>query len=170
MLLEFARGQLDLLVGTQILAKGHDFPNVTLVGVVGADSGLAFPDFRSGERTFQLLTQVAGRAGRGDLRGKVVIQSFYPDHYALRFARRADYAGFFQKESEFRRLMGYPPWTRLVQLLVTHAELERAMALAERIASALRTAARAQSAVPAVRVLGPALAPLEKLRGKYRCQ
>ena len=109
-LLEFADGNLDILVGTQMLAKGHDFPNVTLVGVIGSDAGLSFPDFRSAERTFQLLTQVAGRAGRGETPGQVVIQSFYPNHYVLRFARNQDYTGFFEREIEYRKLLGYPPF------------------------------------------------------------
>jgi primosomal protein N' (replication factor Y) len=169
MLLAFSRGELDLLIGTQILAKGHDFPNVTLVGVVAADAGLAFPDFRAAERTFQLLTQVAGRAGRGAIPGKVVIQSFYPEHYALRFAREQDYEGFFRHEKEFRSLMRYPPAGRLIQIVVANTDEGRGLRIAEKIADALRERLR-RARTDGVRVLGPAAAPIEKLRGSYRFQ
>jgi len=161
---------LDILVGTQMLAKGHDFPNVTLVGVIGSDAALSFPDFRSAERTFQLLTQVAGRAGRGDRPGRVVIQSFYPNHYVLRFARNQDYTGFFEHEIEYRKLLGYPPFTRLAQILVTHASQIGASKIGRRIAEAIKSQSQRQVPGHPLRVLGPAVAPLEKLRGKYRYQ
>ncbi len=169
-LYSFAERELDILVGTQILAKGHDFPDVTMVGVVAADSGLSFPDFRSAERTFQLLTQVAGRAGRGNAPGRVVIQSFYPDNYALHFAQRQDYQGFHDKEIEFRKLMGYPPFRRLIQIVVSDADSARASRDAGRIADALK--AQFGRMDPGLRphILGPAGAPLEKLRGNYRMQ
>ena len=166
----FQQGRLDILVGTQMLAKGHDFPNVTLVGVIAADAGLAFPDFRSAERTFQLLTQVAGRAGRGEAPGKVVIQSFYPDHYALKFARRQDYSGFFGHEIEFRKLMSYPPYTRLIQIIVSHGAAATACDVAEQIGAGLKAQALRRDFTSQVRILGPAPAPLEKLRGKFRYQ
>lgn len=169
-LFNFAQRKLDILVGTQILAKGHDFPDVTLVGVVAADAGLSFPDFRSAERTFQLLTQVAGRAGRGSAPGRVVLQSFHPDNYALLFARRQDYHGFFEREIEFRRLMGYPPFTKLVQILISDADSAKASRTADKIADVLREKARGMEERARPRVLGPAPAPLEKLRGKYRFQ
>ncbi len=169
-LLEFADGRLDILVGTQMLAKGHDFPNVTLVGVVSADAGLSFPDFRSAERTFQLLTQVAGRAGRGEAAGKVVIQSFYPEHYALKFARKQDYIGFFQDEIEYRRLLGYPPYARLIQIVIAETNSAKALALGQKISSTLKTHCRRHGLYGKIRILGPAAAPLEKLRGKYRYQ
>ncbi len=169
-LFNFAERKLDILVGTQMLAKGHDFPDVTLVGVVAADAGLSFPDFRSAERTFQLLTQVAGRAGRGSAPGRVVLQSFHPDHYALRFAREQDYRGFYEREIEFRRLMGYPPFLKLVQILVSDADAAKASRTADWIATALRERARVMQEPARPRVLGPAPAPLEKLRGKYRIQ
>jgi primosomal protein N' (replication factor Y) len=169
-LLEFADGKLDLLVGTQILAKGHDFPNVTLVGVVAADAGLSFPDFRSAERTFQLLTQVAGRAGRGEVPGKVVIQSFYPDHYALQYLRRQDYPGFFQRELEYRRLLSYPPFSGLIQILVSESGQSKAFQIGGKIADALKARASRSLSGGRFAVLGPASAPLEKLRGKYRVQ
>jgi primosomal protein N' (replication factor Y) len=169
-LLEFADAKLDILVGTQMIAKGHDFPNVTLVGVVGADAGLSFPDFRSAERTFQLLTQVAGRAGRGTIPGRVVIQSFYPDHYALQFARRQDYDGFYRREIDYRKLMGYPPVRSLIQILITDADLLKAMRTGEKIAAALKSATADLRGDSRPRILGPATAPLEKLRGRYRVQ
>ncbi len=169
-LMEFSAGRLDILVGTQMLAKGHDFPNVTLVGVIAADVGLSFPDFRAGERTFQLLTQVAGRAGRGRVPGRVVIQSYYPGHYALTFAKRQDFAGFYAKEIEFRSMLGYPPFNELVQLIVTGVESTKVATLAGRVAAELRQTCRLPAFRPGVRILGPAPAPLEKIRGEYRYQ
>ena len=112
-----------MLVGTQMIAKGHDFPNVTLVGVVSVDLGLGLPDFRAAERTFQLLTQVAGRAGRGDLGGRVLIQTYYPEHYALQHAREQDYLGFYDEEIRFREKMGYPPFFSLASMLIKHSDL-----------------------------------------------
>ncbi len=161
----FEKGDLDVLVGTQMIAKGHDFPNVTLVGVIDADVGLGLPDFRSAERTFQLLTQVAGRAGRGDRPGEVVLQSHLPDHYALRFACEQDYAGFFDQEMEFRRTMGYPPGTALVNLVVRGREATLAAREADAIAKGLRALAPGR-----FRVLGPASAPLARLRQEHRFQ
>jgi primosomal protein N' (replication factor Y) len=169
-LFSFEQRRLDVLVGTQILAKGHDFPDVTMVGVVAADSGLSFPDFRSAERTFQLLTQVAGRAGRGTAPGRVVLQAFYPDNYALRFARKQDYGAFYEQEIEFRRLMGYPPFLNLVQILVSDTDAAKATRNAEKVAGILRQQIRISEETSRPRVLGPAPAPLEKLRGKYRMQ
>jgi len=169
-LFDFAARKLDILVGTQILAKGHDFPDVTLVGVVAADAGLMFPDFRAAERTFQLLTQVAGRAGRGRIPGRVVIQSFYPDHYALRFASRQDYAGFYQHEIEYRNLLGYPPYRGLVQVLITSKSEEKGLHIGNRVAEEIKLSALRHGARAGLQVLGPASAPLEKLRGQYRYQ
>jgi len=159
-----------VLVGTQILAKGHDFPGVTLVGVIAADAGLSFPDFRSAERTFQLLTQVAGRAGRGDVPGRVIIQSFYPDHYALRFARRQDYDGFYRQEVAFRELLGYPPFRNLVQLMITAGDAGKCRNIADKVAEELKASIQRHGARSRFQVLGPAVAPLEKLRGQYRFQ
>jgi hypothetical protein len=121
----FASGATDVLVGTQMIAKGHDFARVTLVGVVDADVGLGLPDFRSAERTFQLLTQVAGRAGRAELPGLVILQSHLPEHYALRLACAQDYDGFFAREMEFRRTMGYPPAAALLNIVVRSRDAER---------------------------------------------
>lgn len=169
-LFSFAERKLDLLVGTQMLAKGHDFPDVTLVGVVSADSGLSFPDFRSAERTFQLLIQVAGRAGRGAVPGRVVLQSYYPDHYALKFSQGQDYEGFYRKEIDFRRLMGYPPFKNLVQILVEDADFARANRTADRIADDLKSRVCAKASGSRPVILGPAAAPIEKLRGNFRMQ
>lgn len=165
-LMEFAAGAIDLLVGTQMIAKGHDFHNVTLVGVISVDAGLSMPDFRSAERTFQLLTQVAGRAGRGDRAGKVIIQTYHPEHYAVVCARAQDYEGFYQREINFRRMMNYPPFSALVNILVHDKEAIKAHAAAERLANELRQAVQDQG----LRVLGPAPAPLARLRSEYRFQ
>jgi primosomal protein N' (replication factor Y) len=163
-LLEFAEGKIDTLVGTQILAKGHDFPNVTLVGVVSVDAGLALPDFRAAERTFQLLTQVAGRAGRGDRPGRVLIQTYHPFHYALRHAAAQDYLGFYEEEIRHRQNHTYPPFVALASLLVHGADLTRVRA----DAIELRRALDAANPERATRVLGPAPAPLSRLKGEYR--
>ncbi len=164
---EFASGGIDVLVGTQMIAKGHDFPNVTLVGVVSVDAGLAVPDFRSAERTFQLLAQVAGRAGRGDRPGRVLIQTYHPEHYALGSAREQDYDRFFNEEIGYRRALYYPPFSVLANVVVRHTDLTQASGLAERFAQLLRSAAKEE---PSTRILGPAPAPMAKLRGEYRFQ
>jgi primosomal protein N' (replication factor Y) len=169
-LLDFAGGQIDLLVGTQMVAKGHDFPKVTLVGVISADADLGFPDFRTAERTFQLLTQVAGRAGRGESAGKVVIQSYYPEHYALRFARNQDYRGFWEREVEFRKLMGYPPFVNLVQVLVSHPDSAKAWKIGGKIAGTLKSHGSGGNPDLRPHILGPAAAPFEKIRGNFRVQ
>ena len=169
-LLAFSKREIDVLVGTQMLAKGHDFPAVTLVGVVSADGGLNFPDFRAAERTFQLLTQVAGRAGRGTSPGRVVLQSWHPEHHALQFARRQDYAGFYAQEIEFRKLMGYPPFQNLTQILISDGDESKAMRAAEAIAAVLKQRAAREPGERKPRVLGPAAAPIEKLRGQHRIQ
>ena len=169
-LFSFAEHKLDLLVGTQMLAKGHDFPDVTLVGVVAADAGLAFPDFRSAERTFQLLTQVAGRAGRGTTPGRVIIQSYHPENYALQFAQEQNYRGFYDREIEFRRLMSYPPFRSLIQILISDPDRDKAARTADQIAAVLRQYASKIDGRLRPHVLGPASAPLEKLRGSFRIQ
>ncbi len=160
----FRDGDYDILVGTQMIAKGHDIPNVTLVGVVSADTGLGMPDFRAAERTFQLLMQVAGRAGRGDLRGEVLIQTINPDHYAVRMAAAQDYEKFFEKELQFRRAMRYPPFASLANVLVRSREQEDAHRKACELGALL--------APPpdGLRVLGPAEAPVPRLKAEYRYQ
>ncbi|HUG55039.1 MAG TPA: primosomal protein N', partial [Vicinamibacteria bacterium] len=161
----FEAGETDVLVGTQMIAKGHDFPRVTLVGVVDADVGLGMPDFRAAERTFQLLTQVAGRAGRADLPGEVVLQSHLPDHYALEHACRQDYDAFFEREMEFRRTMAYPPVAALVNIVLRSRESEEGARSADDLAARLRALAPGR-----FRVLGPAFAPLARLRQEHRFQ
>jgi len=161
----FADGALDILVGTQMLAKGHDFHRVTLVGVVSADASLSMPDFRAAERTFQLLTQVAGRAGRGDLPGKVLIQTYYPDHYAIQDAVKQDYAAFFERELHFRRVMAYPPFTSLANVIVRDTSLEKAIQWSRRLSEYL-----APFNNDGLRVLGPAAAPLARLKREHRFQ
>lgn len=165
-LFDFSEGKIDMLVGTQILAKGHDFPNVTLVGVVSVDAGLALPDFRAAERTFQLLTQVAGRAGRGDLPGKVLIQTYHPFHYALRHASAQDYAGFYQEEIRHRQNHTYPPFVALASLMVHGTDIKRVRTDSLELRKELDRA----NADRAARILGPAPAPLARLKGEYRVQ
>ncbi|HYY58383.1 MAG TPA: primosomal protein N' [Pyrinomonadaceae bacterium] len=165
-IMEFGAGDLDMLVGTQMLAKGHDFPNVTLVGVVSVDAGLAMPDFRSAERTFQLITQVAGRAGRGERAGRVLIQTFHPNHYALKHACAQDYAGFYAEEIRYRRSLSYPPFVALASLLVHGEDFTRTQATAAEIRKALEEA----NTERACRILGPAPAPLSRLKGEHRIQ
>ncbi len=161
----FAAGRIDILTGTQMVAKGHDFQGVTLVGVVSADAQLGFPDFRAAERTFQLLTQVAGRAGRGALPGEVLVETHYPEHYAIRMAARQDYPSFFEKELHFRRLMHYPPFSSLAILVVRHAKLEQAIRWSRQLGAFLEPMESR-----GIKVLGPAAAPLARLKREYRFQ
>ena len=156
-------GEIDLLVGTQMIAKGHDIHNVTLVGVVGADMALGMPDFRAAERTFQLLTQVAGRAGRGGTPGKVVLQTYFPDHYAVQFAANHDFAGFYEKELRFRSWMHYPPYSALANVLVRSAKLDEALQW-----SGLLGKWFDKTRHEGIRVLGPAAAPILRLKQDYR--
>jgi primosomal protein N' (replication factor Y) (superfamily II helicase) len=161
----FAGGALDILVGTQMLAKGHDFQRVTVVGVISADSSLSLPDFRAAERTFQLLTQVAGRAGRGDLPGRVLIQTYYPEHYAIQDAVRQDYVTFYERELHYRRMMGYPPFVSLANVIVRDTNLEKAIAWSRRLSEYF-----SPHDGKGVRVLGPASAPLARLKKEHRYQ
>jgi primosomal protein N' (replication factor Y) len=162
---DFASGKIDILVGTQMVAKGHDFQRVTLVGVISADSQLSLPDFRAAERTFQLLTQVAGRAGRGDLPGEVLVETYYPEHYAIQLAARQDYLAFFEKELQFRRLLHYPPFTALASILVRDTKIENAIRWSRQLSAFL-----APQESCGVKVLGPAAAPLARLKREYRFQ
>ena len=159
-----ASGELDILVGTQMVAKGHDFPRVTLVGVVSADLGLTVADFRAAERTFQLLTQVAGRAGRGERPGEAIIQTLYPDHYSIRYACSQAYGPFYEEELRFRRAMGYPPQVQLICAVIRGKAMEKVLRDAGDLAVRLR---RRHGQFT---VLGPAAAPIGKLRGQYRAQ
>ncbi|MBX3283404.1 MAG: primosomal protein N' [Acidobacteria bacterium] len=165
-LLDFAEGRIDMLVGTQMIAKGHDFPNVTLVGVVGVDIGLGLPDLRSAERTFQMITQVAGRSGRGEKPGRVVIQTYHPDHYALQRAMAQDYEGFYADELKFRENFRYPPFVALASIMVRHRELSRAKG----IANALRRHLDPANPSKTVRIVGPASASIARLKNEYRMQ
>ena len=166
MLLAFDRGDIDMLVGTQMLAKGHDFHNVTLVGVISVDAGLGMPDFRSAERTFQLLTQVAGRAGRGDLPGRVLIQTYHPEHYALRYAVEQNYEKFYDHEIRFRQRMSYPPVVALASVLIRHQDLETA----QKQAAILTQSLDAVNTDKSVRIIGPASASIARLKNEYRLQ
>ena len=164
---DFRRGKIDLLVGTQLIAKGHDFPGVTLVGVVSADIGLGLPDFRSAERTFQLLTQAAGRAGRGESPGRVLVQTFFPDHYAIRLAAEQNYEAFFEKEMRFRRMMHYPPVTALANVIARGSKLEQAAQVAKHVGDFLIPL---ENNTEGLKILGPTPAPLAKLEGRFRIQ
>lgn len=156
-------GEINLLVGTQMIAKGHDIHGVTLVGVVGVDHALGLPDFRSAERVFQLLTQVAGRAGRGELPGRVLIQTYHQDHYAVRFAAQHDYSGFVEHELRYRRLLHYPPAAVLANILVEHSDAEKAFRWASRLGKRFQ-----QENQPGVRTLGPAAAPVARIKRIHR--
>jgi primosomal protein N' (replication factor Y) (superfamily II helicase) len=161
----FASGKLDILVGTQMVAKGHDFQRVTLVGVISADLRLGMPDFRAAERTFQLLTQVAGRAGRGEMDGEVFVESFYPEHYAIQDAARQDFEGFFDREVRFRRMLHYPPFAALANVLVRDRKIENAIRWSRQLGEYF-----APFELRGVRVLGPAVAPLARLKEEHRFQ
>src|SRR5215510_12124667 len=161
----FRNGDIDILVGTQMIAKGHDFPRVTLVGVVGADAPLALPDFRAAERTFQLLTQVAGRSGRGDRPGEVVIQTYFPDHYTFQLAITQRFEDFYARESRYRKAMFYPPFTALAAVMVTDRDPSKAADTAREIGEYLDSLRS-----NAMRILGPAPAPLERLKKVHRHQ
>ncbi len=160
---QFHSGELNLLVGTQMIAKGHDVHGVTLVGVVGADYALGFPDFRAAERTFQLLTQVAGRAGRGETPGKVVLQTYHPDHYAIQFAQRHDYAAFYEKEIRFRKWMHYPPFSALANVLVRSDKLEQTLRWTGELGKWFDSTRN-----EGLRVLGPSVAPIMRLKRDFR--
>jgi primosomal protein N' (replication factor Y) len=157
--------KIDVLVGTQMIAKGHDFPEVTLVGVVSADVGLGMPDFRAGERTFQLLTQVSGRAGRGHKPGLALVQTLFPAHYSIQHAMGQHYTGFFEDEMAFRRALRYPPVVSLINVVVRGPSAGDAMDLAADLAKRVRQQPRGD-----MRVLGPAPAPLARIKGEHRAQ
>jgi primosomal protein N' (replication factor Y) len=165
-LASFAAGDLDVLVGTQMIAKGHDFSRVTLVGVISADVGLGMADFRAAERTFQLITQVAGRSGRGEQAGAAIVQTLYPEHYSIQLAARQDYQAFFDKELQFRRSMLYPPIVAMINVIIRGRTLEEALQVGGEIAARLTPAATTLN----LRVLGPAPAPFVRLRGEHRAQ
>jgi primosomal protein N' (replication factor Y) len=164
-------GQVDILLGTQMVSKGHDFPKVTLVGVVQADAALNFPDFRAAERTFQLLTQVAGRAGRGELPGRVLVQTFDPENFAIKAALKHDCRAFWNRELAIREEVGYPPFTHLAMLRFEGEEETPASASAQKVAELLNRRIAASN-LPAgfITILGPTPAPIARINGKYRYQ
>ena len=163
---EFREGKIQILLGTQMIAKGHDYPNVLLVGVVNADNGLHFPDFRAAEKTFQIVTQVAGRTGRGEKGGRVVVQTYSPEHPAIVAASKHDFAGFAIEELKKRSQFGYPPYGYLARIIMRGPQLKGTEEFAESLMKRLQ-AARVQQQL-ACRILGPAPPPLARLRGKYR--
>jgi primosomal protein N' (replication factor Y) len=163
----FMAGRANVMVGTQMVAKGLDLPLVTLVGVISADTALYLPDFRAAERTFQLLMQVAGRAGRSPLGGKVIVQTYNPDRVPVEAAARHDYEGFYQTELAFRREQRYPPFKRLVMLLYTGPGLERSGQAANQLAKRLRQHVERQG-LPAVEVIGPTPSYVRRVRNQYR--
>jgi primosomal protein N' (replication factor Y) len=163
MLARLHSGEINLLVGTQMIAKGHDVHGVTLVGVVGCDHALSMPDFRAAERVFQLMTQVSGRAGRGDLPGQVVVQTYYPDHYAILAATANDYKAFAERELKYRRWMHYPPFGVLANVLVQSQKLEEAAGGSATLGKWLE-----KNVPEGVRVLGPCTAPIARIKGVYR--
>jgi len=174
LLAAFRRGEIHVLLGTQMIAKGLDFPNVTLVGVVNADVGLHLPDFRAPERTFQLIAQVAGRTGRGPRGGRVLVQTFNPEHPCIALAARHDYPAFVGVELAHRHQHRYPPYQRLARVIVRSRDQEEVAGFAERLADAFQAALKAPAPeaegvpTPAVRLLGPAEAPVFRLKGYYR--
>jgi primosomal protein N' (replication factor Y) len=168
---DFASGRLDLLVGTQMITKGHHFPQVTLVGVIAADLSLFFPEYHAGERTFQLLSQVAGRAGRGPAKGTVLIQTYQPEHYVFQAVQAQDYDSFFQRELESRRQLGYPPFTRLALVRLSGPQEEPVIREARRLAVVLeKFRSRDSNLQSRLRILGPAPAGLTRLKGRFRWQ
>jgi primosomal protein N' (replication factor Y) len=162
---EFRKGEIDILVGTQMIAKGHDFPDVTLVGVISADAALALPDFRAAERTFQLLTQVAGRSGRGDRPGEVIIQSYHPEHYTFQLAVTQRFEDFYNREARYRRALFYPPFSALAGIVVMDRNPDRAAQAARDTGQFLAGLHEER-----LRVLGPAPAPLERIKRVHRHQ
>jgi len=164
------RLEIDILVGTQMITKGHDFPNVTLVGVVSADTAMNMPDFRAAEKTFQILTQVAGRGGRGDFPGKVIIQTFNPDHYAIQRVKTHDVEGLYQDEMNIRQPLFWPPFSRMINLQMSSLNRENGRAGAMSIAAFARSRCQGTSAAARIDVLGPAEAPIARIKGRHRWQ
>ncbi len=165
---DFGSGKTDILIGTQMVAKGHDFPNVTLVGVILIDISLNIPDFRAPERTFQLLTQVAGRAGRGKKEGSVIVQTYNPSHYSLQFAKDHDYEGFYTREMSFRKELNYPPFSRIVRFRSSDVRAEKAFEKLKRLRAISEKISATQKGLSVLEILGPAPAPLSRIKNKYR--
>jgi primosomal protein N' (replication factor Y) len=162
---------VDILVGTQMVAKGHDFPNITLVGIICADLSLSFPDFRAGERTFQLLAQVAGRAGRGDRGGRVILQTYNPEHFSIAAARKQDFISFYNQEIVFRKALNYPPYSRMIQLKISSKDPGKAERHAQILGDLCRMLKTKDSACyQSVEIMGPIEASLARIAGRYRWQ
>jgi primosomal protein N' (replication factor Y) len=162
--------KIDILVGTQMVAKGHDYPNITLVGIICADMSLNLPDFRAGERTFQLLAQVAGRAGRGKQPGRVILQTYNPDHFSIQCARNQDYEAFYRQEIQFRKALHYPPFSRLVQMRIQSGDKARAKEAADQLGHLGRNLKESEAAYASIDILGPLEAPLTRIARQYRWQ
>jgi len=168
---DLRRGAIDVLIGTQMVAKGHDFPNITLVGIVCADTALNFPDFRSSERTFQILAQVAGRAGRGERPGRAILQTYTPGHFTITAARQQDFKAFYRKEVQFRRALGYPPYSRMVQLLVSGNNRQATRRFAETLGATARAGLERDAQLRRqITLLGPVEAALHQVAGRFRWQ
>lgn len=167
---QLRHGEIDLLVGTQMVAKGHDFPNITLVGVICADLTLSFPDFRASERTFQLLAQVAGRAGRGERPGRVILQTFTPSHFSIQAARRQDVEQFYRQEIAFRRDLGYPPCARMIQLRFSGRSAAATANVAAEAGALARREIRSEAGQADLMVLGPIEAPVARIKDRFRWQ
>ncbi|HEY9577424.1 MAG TPA: primosomal protein N', partial [Pseudobacillus sp.] len=165
LLQQFAEGKADILLGTQMIAKGLDFPNITLVGVLSADTMLHIPDFRSAEKTFQLLTQVSGRAGRHQLQGEVVIQTYTPEHYSIQLAGKQDYDQFYKEEMMMRKLGNYPPFYYLALVTVSHEDIMTASGVTEKITQYIQ-ARLSNEAI----ILGPVASPIARINDRYRYQ
>jgi primosomal protein N' (replication factor Y) len=166
---KFRAHNADILIGTQMVAKGLDLPLVTLVGVISADTSLNFPDFRAGERTFQLLSQVLGRAGRGGPKGQVIIQTYSPGHYAIQTAAKHDYVSFYEKEIDYRHQLHNPPFSRLARLVYSHTNDARCQREAERMKHLLREEIEVKG-IDDLSIIGPAPAFIHRLRGRFRWQ
>lgn len=165
LLQKFSNKEANILLGTQMIAKGLDFENVTLVGVLAADSMLHLPDFRSAEKTFQLITQVSGRAGRHELEGKVIVQTYTPDHYSIDLASMYDYMEFYEKEMRLRRTFKYPPYVYLMLVTISHENMFKVHEVANKIVQMLQPTLQAQSII-----LGPTPSPIARIKNKYRFQ
>jgi primosomal protein N' (replication factor Y) len=162
--------QIDILVGTQMVAKGHDYPHITLVGIICADLSLSMPDFRAGERTFQLLAQVAGRAGRGTSPGQVILQTYNPLHFSIQAARNQDYGAFYRQEIEFRKALGYPPFSRIVQVRIQGKNKLRTAERVTKLGRRCRQLQMSHQNFKTLELMGPIEAPLARIANQYRWQ
>jgi primosomal protein N' (replication factor Y) len=163
-------GKIDVLVGTQMITKGHDFPNVTLIGVISADTSLNAPDFRAAEKTFQILTQVSGRGGRGDTPGNVIIQTLNPDHYAIRRAKEHDYTGFYGDEIPLRKELGYPPFGRMVNFRISGTNRDKTADFSVMLGNIARRFSESKNIKHKIDVMGPVEAPIARIKGRFRWQ